>query len=56
MSIFGGLPVNVNNQTYLYWVSATSDANAAPGQLCVYSLQIQYPIAGAFLPLIQQGY
>ena len=55
MSMFGSLPANVNNHTYLYWVSATSDANAAPGQLCVYSLQVQYPNAGAFLPLIQKG-
>jgi len=56
MSIFGGLPVNVANQTYQYWVAVTSDAGATPGQLCVYSLHVEYTIDGAFLPLIQKGY
>jgi hypothetical protein len=56
MSVFDGLPVNVDNQTYQYWVSVTSEAHASPGQLCVYSLQVQYTIDGAFLPLIQKGY
>lgn len=56
MSINGGFPVNVNNQTYQYWVLVTPANGASPGQLCTYSVHVEYTIDGAFLPVIQKGY
>jgi hypothetical protein len=56
MSINGGFPVNVDNQSYQYWVQVTPANNANPGQLCTYSVHVEYTIDGAFLPLIQKGY
>lgn len=47
--------VNVNNQTTEYWIDVSPQNSTAPGQLCVYGIQVTYSIDGAFLPIIQKG-
>lgn len=48
-------PVDVNNQTTEYWIDASPQNSADPGQLCVYGVQVTYNYDGAFLPFIQKG-
>ena len=49
-------PKKVDNQTTEYWIDVSPQNGAAPGQLCVYGIQVTYTIDGAFLPFIQRGY
>ncbi len=50
------LDIDVNNATTQYWIDLSPQNSGAPGQLCVYSIQVTYSIHGSLLPLIQKGY
>ena len=49
------LDIDVNNATTQYWIDMSPQNSANPGQLCVYSLQVQYTTDGTMLPLVTLG-
>ncbi len=46
---------NIDNNNKVYWIDISPQNSADPGQLCVYSIKVEYTIDGVFLPLIQRG-
>ena len=49
------LNIDVNNATTSYWLDLSPQNSADPGQLCVYSIQVQYTTDGTMLPLVTLG-
>ena len=50
------LDIDVNNATTSYWLDISPQNSADPGQLCIYSIQVEYTTDGTMLPLIRGGY